>query len=174
MLRTRYLALASLALTLTACGGNTADSSATSDTPRRSSPAQTVSFAAAIKSQAAATDACKKLIGANGEKLQALGDEGPSAIQAGIDDGSGGPDFISCDATDGYYQHLYIVKNSQSAEDLMRSARGTITEPSEREWKVQSAFNPNAQTGVVLTGISLAKKDAAPTQLQEWANQVTN
>lgn len=160
-MRSRVLAVSLLtatALPLAACGGG-------SDAPK-------ISFAAAMKSQDAATQECKKLIGDDGAKLNALGDRVKTGTVVGYreNDESDGR-YFTCKAHGG--PELFVMRDSEVMEDQLTEISMEATEdPSQRSWMTQSAQNKKNSMGVVLTYIAMSKKDDAPKQLQAWTKQL--
>lgn len=171
MNRTRTFAAlpaVALALTLTACGGGGSDSKdGGSDAPK-------VSFAAAMKSQAAATAECKKLIGDKGEKLNALGEGGSSTVTGYRENDTNDGNDFTC-RTGNQYLELIVTKDSKTLQDRVQSAKSDLISGhlhEDIEWMVQSASNTTNSMGVMVQEVSMAKKDAAPQQLQAWADQL--
>lgn len=144
------------ALPLTACGG---------------SGPQKIDFTAAAKNATIATRECKKLIGDDGAKLNALGD-GPATgtVVGHLADYAPDANYFTCKAGGPL---LYVMRDSATMEDqLPEITQEATNDPLQRSWMTQSAQNEKNSMGVVVTWIAMSKKDDAPKQLQAWTKQL--
>ncbi|CAM3041997.1 MULTISPECIES: hypothetical protein [Dermacoccus] len=170
---TRTVATCLVALaSLTACGGGSGAGDKASSSS--SSPAVKVSFAEAIKSEQAATEACRALVG-DGMKqarwLTHVSTDGGTKVDGTIGQATRGPSF-TCTVTDKKGEFAgdgFTVVTGR--ENFDYEARQDIESASEPD-RAASAWNERAGLGVLADAVRTGKNQAAVRDLQSVIDQV--
>lgn len=168
ILTTCLVALASL----TACGSDSGEGDKSSSSS--SSPAVKVSFAEAIKSEQAATKACRALVGDGMKQAQWLthvSTDGGTKVDGTIGQATRGPSF-TCTVTDKKGEFAgdgFTVVTGR--ENFDYEARQDVESASEPD-RAASAWNERVGVGVLSSAVRTGKNQAAVRDLQSVIDQV--
>lgn len=163
--RITHVAIAALLLISTAACDDSGDSGSSGDTS--SSQAPKVSIAAAMKSDAAATSACRALVGDGAKQADWLTD----VISTGTSvEGEPTMHGFKCVVTDVNHQYagFDFVQTQERLDYEVKDALRSTSTPED----VASAWNAETQAGVYSESVSEGKSQTATQDMQTIVNQV--